>query len=155
MTEFTRSYTINAPIDRVWTLLMDTDAIAECIPGCDSLEPDGENRYAVQLTVRMAAVMGQYTGSVALVDVMPTQSYRLVVGGRGRPGFVQGDAVIRLDGVAESTELTVEGRVQTGGSIARVGQRIIGSAARFMVDRFFERLKELAEGGVAVEGEGP
>jgi hypothetical protein len=36
--------------------------------------------------------------------------------------------------------------VQTGGAIARVGQRLIKSAARLMMDRFFKRLRALAEG---------
>jgi carbon monoxide dehydrogenase subunit G len=149
MIEINRSYTIDAPRDRVWTVLMDTTAIAECIPGCDSLEPDGENRYVVKLTVRMAAVMGEYGGSVALVDLDPTRSYRLVVDGRGRPGFVKGDAAITLDEVSATTELRVEGSVQAGGALARVGQRVMGGAARFMVDAFFKRLKALAEDGAA------
>ena len=147
--ELTRSYTIDAPIERVWTMLMDTAVIAECIPGCGGLEPEGDDRYRVQLAVRMAAVMGQYAGTVALVDVLPMRSYRLVVEGRGRPGFVHGDAAIGVEGVGDGTRVSVEGTVQTGGSIARVGQRIIGGAARFMVDAFFERLKALAERGAA------
>jgi len=31
--------------------------------------------------------------------------------------------------------------VQTGGAIARIGQRLIGSVAKMMMDRFFECLK--------------
>jgi carbon monoxide dehydrogenase subunit G len=31
--------------------------------------------------------------------------------------------------------------VQTGGAIARIGQRLIGSVAKMMMDRFFECLR--------------
>jgi len=37
--------------------------------------------------------------------------------------------------------------VQTGGPIARVGQRLIGGVARMMLDRFFECLKTKLEVG--------
>jgi carbon monoxide dehydrogenase subunit G len=153
MIEISRSYTFDAPIGLVWTLLMDTDVLAECIPGCDCLEPEGENRYALQLTVKMAAVMGRYTGSVTLVDLEPTRSYRLLAEGRGRPGFVKGDAAITLESVAESTDVTVEGTAQAGGAIARVGQRLLGSAACFMVDGCFKRLKAMVEGRAVMDAE--
>ena len=43
--DITGSYTFNAPPERVWDLLMDPGAIASCIPGCNKLEPDGDDRY--------------------------------------------------------------------------------------------------------------
>lgn len=148
MIEIARTYTFDAPPDRVWQLLMDTRALASCIPGCESLDPDPEteHRYVIRLSVKLAAVMGTYDGSVQLVDIVPMQSYGLLADGRGRPGFVKGKASIGLTPDADATTLTVAGEVQTGGAIARVGQRLIKSAARLMMDRFFKRLKAIAEG---------
>jgi uncharacterized protein len=148
MIEIARTYTFDAPQDRVWQLLMDTRALSICIPGCGCLDPDpdAEHRYRVTLAVKLAAVMGTYDGSVQLVDILPMQSYGLLAEGRGRPGFVKGKATIGLTPAANATTLTVSGEVQTGGAIARVGQRLIKSAARLMMDRFFKRLKAMAEG---------
>lgn len=148
MIEIARTYTFDAPPDRVWQLLMDTTALASCIPGCVSLDPDPEteHRYIIRLSVKLAAVMGTYDGSVQLADLVPMQSYRLMAEGRGRPGFVKGSAAIDLAPAGGATTLTVAGEVQTGGAIARVGQRLIKSAARLMMDRFFKRLKAIAEG---------
>jgi len=89
--------------------------------------------------------VGTYDGTLELVDLTPMQSYGLVAEGKGRPGFVKGKAAIALAAEAAATTLTVTGEVQAGGAIARVGQRIIMSAARLMMDRFFKRLKALAE----------
>jgi carbon monoxide dehydrogenase subunit G len=89
--------------------------------------------------------VGTYDGTVELVDLTPMQSYGLVAEGRGRPGFVKGRAAIALAAETAATTLTVTGEVQAGGAIARVGQRLIMSAARLMMDRFFKRLKALAE----------
>jgi carbon monoxide dehydrogenase subunit G len=131
------SYTFNAPPDRVWDLLMNPAVLSSCIPGCDRFEPDGEDRYTVTLTVGMAAITGTYTGTVVLVDKVPHSSYRLVVEGQGRPGFVKGSSAIALKPDGTTTTVDVNASVQTGGPIARVGQRLIGGVAKMMMDRFF------------------
>ena len=146
MIEIARTYAFDAPPDRVWELLMDTRALASCIPGCESLDPDpaAEHRYIVTLKVKLAAVMGTYDGSVQLVDIQPGHSYGMVVEGRGRPGFVNGKAAVSLAPDGKATTVAVTGEVHAGGAIARVGQRLIASAARMMMDRFFDSLATLA-----------
>ena len=135
------SYTFAAPPDRVWTLLMDPSVIASCIPGCDRFEPDGNDRYRVGLTVALAAITGSYNGTVAIVDRVEHTSYRLVAEGQGRPGFVKGSSAIALRAEGDSTVVDVKGDVQTGGPIARVGQRLIGGVSKMMLDRFFACLQ--------------
>ena len=101
------SYTFNAQRDRVWDLLMNPDVIASCIPGCDRFEPDGEDRYKLTLTVGLAAITGTYEGTVVLTDKIPHTSYRLVVEGQGRPGFVKGNSAIVLRAIGLA--LMIEG----------------------------------------------
>jgi len=131
------TYEFPAPPARVWELLMDPDTIASCIPGCSALKPEGENRYRAHLAVAMAAITGSYDGTVVLSDVVPLQSYRLTVEGQGRPGFVKGSATIVLRPESIGTIVDVKGTVQTGGPVARVGQRLIAGIAKTMQDRFF------------------
>lgn len=140
--DITAVYTFDAPVQTVWDLLMDTGRIAGCIPGCDRLEPMGEDRYRARLNVSLAAVSGVFDGSVAIADRQPPASYRLIVDGQGRGGFVKGDSTIALVDRGGTTEVNVEARVQIGGAIARVGQRILSSVARMMMDRFFGCLQE-------------
>lgn len=135
--EISGSYTFNAAPDRVWQLLMDPTVISSCIPGADSFEPEGENRYRVKLTVALAAITGSYEGTVVLSDIAPNTSYVLTAEGQGRPGFVKGTSTIALRADAAHTIVDVSGTVQTGGPIARLGQRLIGSVSKMMLDRFF------------------
>jgi carbon monoxide dehydrogenase subunit G len=135
--DITGTYTFAAPPPRVWTLLMDPEAIASCIPGCERLEPDGPDRYKTTITVGMAAITGSYDGTVTITDKQEGASYRLAVQGQGRAGYVKGDALISLRADGENTILDVAGTAQTGGTIARLGQRLIASAAKMMQDRFF------------------
>ena len=135
------TYTFDATPERVWALLMDPAVISSCIPGCDSFEPDGENRYRVRLQVAMAAITGSYDGTVTLADQVPPTSYRLVAEGKGRPGFLNGSSDITLRAEGATTIVDVSGTVQTGGPIARLGQRLIGGVSKMMLDRFFACLQ--------------
>ena len=135
------SYTFDAPPQAVWDLLVDIDAVAACLPGCESMEPAGENRYRVVLTMGIAAITGRYEGTVAMKDLDPPNAYRLVVEGRGKPGFVTGGVAISLTETDGGTRVTVDGTVQVGGTIARVGQRLLGGVSKKMMDRFFACLQ--------------
>jgi carbon monoxide dehydrogenase subunit G len=139
--DITGSYTFNASPDRVWNLLMDPAVIAACIPGCDKLEPTGEDRYRASLTVALAAITGSYEGTVIITDKVQNESYRLTVEGQGKPGFVKGNAAIALRPEGPATIVDVTGTVETGGPIARLGQRLIGNVSKMMQDRFFSCLQ--------------
>jgi carbon monoxide dehydrogenase subunit G len=139
--DITGSYTFNAPPDRVWNLLMDAEVIASCIPGCHKLEPLGVDRYRASLTVALAAITGRYEGTVHITDKVLQSSYRLTVEGQGKPGFVKGNAVIALRPDGAVTVVDVSGTVETGGPIARLGQRLIGNVSKMMQDRFFACLQ--------------
>ena len=135
--DITGSYTFTAPPERVWDLMMDPQAIAACIPGCEALEPDGVDRYRARITLGLAAITGTYDGTVVITEKVEKTSYRLAVEGQGRPGFVKGSAAITLRPEGGGTVVDLTATVQTGGAIARLGQRLIGSAAKMMQDRFF------------------
>jgi carbon monoxide dehydrogenase subunit G len=145
--EISGTYTFDAPPDRVWTLLMDPAVISDCIPGCDKFEPAGENSFRVRLKVALAAITGTYEGTVTLTDQVPPTSYRLVAEGQGRPGFVKGTSVITLRPEGSATIVDISATVQTGGAIARLGQRLIGGVSKMMLDLFITCLQgKLAKG---------
>ena len=130
-------YKFAAPVQDVWQLLMDTDAIAGCIPGCKGLTPLGNDRYEAELGVAIAAISGNFKGTVAMEDLQPPHAYRLLVEGTGRPGFVKGYARVALAPDGEGTRVSIEAHADVGGTIARVGQRLLEGVAKTMTDRFF------------------
>jgi carbon monoxide dehydrogenase subunit G len=135
------TYTFNAAPERVWDVLMDPQVIASCIPGCEAFEPAGADRYTARLNVALAAITGSYEGTIVLSDKVPSTSYRLTADGQGRPGSVKGSAAISLRPEGTATVVDVHGTVQAAGPVARVGQRLIGSVSKMMMDRFFACLQ--------------
>jgi uncharacterized protein len=134
------TYEFNAPVEKVWDLLMDTTIVAGCLPGCRGLTPIGEDRYEADLSVAVAAISGDFRGVVAITDKVPQQSYRLVVEGSGRPGFVKGQARVTLVPAGDRTSVQIAAQADVGGMIARVGQRLLEGVARMTMDRFYECL---------------
>jgi hypothetical protein len=137
----TSSYTFAAPPARVWNLLMDTAAIAACVPGCQELTPIGEDRYRAKLAVVIAAVTGNFDATIALADMTPPQGYTLRVDGQSRAGFVKGSSRIELAEADGQTRVDVRAEVQVGGAVARVGQRLLEGVGKTMMDRFFACLQ--------------
>ncbi len=144
--QLTGTYPFDAPAARVWSLLNDPEIIAACLPGCDRLEPIGEDRFRANLSLAVAAISGQYSGTVTILEKCPPHSYRLAIDGSGKAGFVKGDAQVTLTEESGSTTVRVTGDGHVGGLFARVGQRLLGSISQMMMDRFFACLREKAEG---------
>ena len=146
--ELTATYTFDAPRQRVWDLLIDATVVAGCLPGCESLDPMGDDTYRAVLTMGIAAVTGRYEGTVQIADKDEPSRYTLLVEGKGKPGFVKGSAAVTLkeDATAGTTTVAVAGKAQVGGTIARVGQRLLGGVSKMMMDRFFACLQQRASG---------
>lgn len=122
----------------VWSFLTDANRIAQCLPGCQKLEQTGEGSYDLQMRFGVGAISGIFTGSIRLHDLQPTSEYQMTVGGTGSPGFVNGEGTVRLSPAGEGTILRYYGDVNAGGPIASLGQRMIGGAARMVIDQFFK-----------------
>ncbi|MDE2686711.1 MAG: carbon monoxide dehydrogenase subunit G [Chloroflexota bacterium] len=140
------AFTIDAERERVWDMLMTPETLAGCIPGCESFEPVDEDTYNIAMRVGVAAVRGNYTGSVTIADKQHRESYRMVVQGRGRGGSVRGEGVLTLSDIDGGTQVSVVGDAQVTGVVARVGQRLMGNASRMLMNQFFNCLKSKIEG---------
>ena len=143
--ELTASYDFNAPVEKVWDLLMDSGSVAGCLPGCRGLTPIGEDRYEASLSVAFAAISGDFKGTVALEDKVPPTSYKLVVEGSGRAGFVKGHALVTLVPAGTHTRVQIAAQADVGGMIARLGQRLLDGVTRMTMDRFYACLAARAE----------
>lgn len=128
------------PPERAYDLMQDPAVIAKAIPGCESLEKSGEDEYRLRMKMMLASLSGAFEGKVRLTEPMRPASFRMVVEGSGKIGFMKGDGVLRLTAHNGGTEVSYEGDAQVGGTMAAVGQRLIDTTARMLIKRFFEKL---------------
>ena len=122
----------------VWNFLTDAHRISECLPGCEKLEQTGEGSYDLQMRFGVGSVSGVFKGSIRLHNLQPISEYQMTVSGSGSPGFVNGEGTVQLTPNETGTVLQYSGEVSAGGAIASVGQRMIGGAARMVINQFFK-----------------
>jgi uncharacterized protein len=129
-----------APKDKVWAALNDPEVLKRCIPGCESLERDGDNAFQAVAKVAVGPVKATFKGRVTLNDIDPPNGYRIVGEGQGGvAGFAKGGAKVALaDADAGQTRLAYDVEAQVGGKLAQLGGRLINGVAKKYADGFFE-----------------
>lgn len=140
------THELRARRERVWQALVDPAVLQRCIPGCEQLEKTGENTYAATLRAGVGSIKGVFKGNVRLEEMRAPAHYRILVDGKGQPGFLKGAGDLDLeerDGAV--TVIKYAGDVQVGGTIASVGQRMIQGAAKMMATQFFTSVEAEAQ----------
>lgn len=127
------------PPNEAYRRMQDPTVLAACMPGCESLEAIGEDEYRMKMKLAMASLSGAFEGKVRIVDRTPA-GFRLIVEGTGKLGFMKGEGLLNFAPSGDGTNVSYEGDVQVGGTIAAVGQRLIDATAKMMIKRFFEKL---------------
>ena len=140
------SYTFGADRLTVWSTLLSPDALAGCIPGCESFESLGDGRYKVAMSLRIGPVKGAYDASVAVAEENHPSSFKMLVEASGSAGTVKGEGTITLAESPDGTEVSIEGDAQVTGVVARVGQRLMGSASKMLIRPFFKCMEMRVEG---------
>ena len=128
------------PRDQAYALLQDPAVLARCMPGCEGLDKIAENEYAMRMKMVLAAVSGKFEGKVRITEAVAPEQFHLHVDGTGKIGFMKGDGLLKLSDAEGATNVTYEGDVQIGGTIASVGQRLIDTTAKMLIKRFFDKL---------------
>jgi carbon monoxide dehydrogenase subunit G len=148
--ELSGDYLFDAPQNVVWAALLDPNVLGAVMPGGKGFEQIGDNQYSGVLEVKVGPVQGTFQGQITLSDIMPPESYRIVVDGKGAPGFVKATGGLRLENRGSQTHMEYDGEAQIGGRIASVGQRLIDSAARSIIRQSLEALNEYLKAETAL-----
>ena len=134
------SYTLAVPQEQAYQMMQDPETLARAMPGCEALEKIGENEYRMKMKMVLASLSGVFEGKIRIADQNPPSSFRLIVEGSGRPGFIKGDGLLKLAPGANGTDVSYDGDVQVGGTIAAVGQRLLDGTAKILIKKFFDKL---------------
>lgn len=147
--QMTGEQRIAAPRRQVWEALNDPAALAQCIPGCQSLERDGENRFVAVAEVKIGPIGARFKGNVLLSDLDAPNGYTITGSGNGGiAGSAKGGAKVRLaDSGDGGTVVAYEVDAEVGGRMAQLGGPIIDATAKNLAGKFFARFGEVVGGG--------
>jgi len=141
--EMTGEQLIAAPQKAVWDALNNPEMLKTCVPGCESIDPIGDNEFQVLMVARVGPVSAKFKGKLTLSDIKPPNSYSLAFEGQGGPaGFAKGSANVRLESVeGDKTRLGYDVKASVGGKLAQIGSRLVDAAAKKVADDFFRTFK--------------
>ncbi len=134
------AYPVPTSQERAYALLQDPAILTRCMPGCEGLDRVAENEYTMRMKMVLASISGNFTGKVKITEANPPNSFRLLVEGSGKIGFMKGDGLLTLSPAGTGTSVHFDGDVQVGGTMASVGQRLMDTTARMLIKKFFDRL---------------
>jgi hypothetical protein len=136
------AYSLPLPPEEAYHRLQDPRVLAACIPGCESLEKIAENEYQMSMKMALASLSGAFSGKVRIADQTATSSFKLIVEGTGKLGFMKGEGLLKFAAADAGSEVSYEGDVQVGGTLAAVGQRLIDASSKMLIRRFFDKVAE-------------
>jgi carbon monoxide dehydrogenase subunit G len=137
-------YRIPAPSQRVWEALNDTETLLACIPGCEEVRAVGEAALEGRLQVRVGTVTSVFSGRMTVTEANPPSTWVLSAHVHSATsGWADGEVTVTLaaDGPS-ATLLGYRGRLEPGGRLALVGQRVLQGESIRIANEFFSRLIE-------------
>jgi carbon monoxide dehydrogenase subunit G len=141
--KITGTGTVRAPVEEVWSALLDPARLSCAIPGCEGLEIIGPGIARVTVTTAMPAVSGTYSGTVSITGKQPPHLLSATVSAAGDQGTVTMDVTVRLAKSDDAgTLIGYEAVGVAGGAIEGVGARLLASAAKRMAAGFLAALDQ-------------
>ena len=152
------TFSVVAPISRVWDTLMDFERVAGCLPGAKILNRLSDDAYQVGMTVKLGPVTMQYKGLLNVIERNASE-HRAVLGGKAQETRGQGtaEATVTLtlaeDGAA--TRGSVSADLALSGKAAAMGKGVIGSVTEQMMSLFADNLQAMLTEGAPPVPEAP
>lgn len=144
--ELINEFTVLAPIERAWSVLIDLETIAPCLPGAQLQEIEGDE-YRGIVKVKVGPITAQYKGKATFVEKDEAER-RVVLRADGRDTRGQGNAsaLITAELVAttpDSTTVKVSTDLTVTGKVAQFGRGVMADISAKLMDQFAANLSAL------------
>lgn len=146
--EIQQRFTVAAPVERVWRLLLDPAQVVTCLPGAQ-LEQQVDDRTVLgAVQVKLGAITTRYKGRVRFEEIDETQ-HRVQITGEGREtggGTARGSLTSHLVALPDGgTEVVAEARIDLTGRIQQMGRGMIQGVSEQLFREFADRVRRHCE----------
>jgi carbon monoxide dehydrogenase subunit G len=157
-----QSFEVDAPIEQVWTALIDLEQVAPCLPGAAITGRDDDGTYRGEFQVKLGPTTASYRGTIKIESSDPA-SHTATLAARGSDKRGQGGASATIVNTLHETEgggtrvdtntdFSITGRLASlgrGGMIKDISNRLLRDFSTCLQQRL------AAEPAAAVEGKSP
>jgi len=144
--EFDHSFEVPLPPAEAWTVLMDIERIAPCMPGAELTEVTDPQTYKGKVSVRLGPVALAFAGVVKFEDVDATShKARVKAQGSDTKGRGGANAIVefRVEPAVAGSIVRVHTNLQLSGAVAQYGRGVgvIEATAAQLIGQFANNLK--------------
>jgi uncharacterized protein len=137
-------FTVPAPVERAWEVLLDLDRVALCLPGAVIDGSDGDHHTGT-MTIKIGPITARYKGTVKIEEA-DEQARRAVMRAQARDSRGQGTAAATITSTMEEVEGGTRVRVETDmrvtGPAAQFGRGVMQDVSAKLMGRFADCLAE-------------
>jgi uncharacterized protein len=152
-------FTVPAPVEQAWKVLLDVERVAPCLPGATIEGSEGDD-YHGAMTVKIGPITAKYKGTVKIEEA-DEAARRAVMRAQARDSRGQGTAAATITSTMEAVEggtrVTVETDMRVTGPAAQFGRGVMQDVSAKLMGRFADCLASEMGGGTppaAEEGGG-
>ena len=146
--DFAHSLIIDAPAQRVWSLLRDPNSIAPAIPGFQALEVIDDDNFSVQISQRIGPFRARFNLRMTITEIVDLKLIRATgQGAEAGGGFLKvPSAVVEMASLGDGkTELSFNIEFTLLGKLGAMGYPLVKRKAGEMAQVFGENLRERLE----------
>jgi carbon monoxide dehydrogenase subunit G len=137
-------FTVPAPIDEVWSHLLDVERVAPCMPGAELTESVDERTWKGKVNMRLGPVSLSFAGVVSMED-RDDAAHRVVLRAKGMEqkgkGAANASVTSWLETGENETTVKMVADVQLTGSVAQLSRGLLPEVSRKLTREFAECLR--------------
>jgi carbon monoxide dehydrogenase subunit G len=147
------TFTVDAPPEAVWKFFEDVDRVARCVPGVQSVDVLGPDRYKVVATQKVGFLSATFEMNTQIESKDPLKSLALSSVGKSVKGAIGNlrskDRVDFAPTPDGGTRVTLTSEVAVGGMLGALGHKAIASKSREITEKFARALQAEIRAGKA------
>src|SRR3954447_7979697 len=132
-------FTVPAPVDEAWKVLLDVERVAPCMPGATLLTVDGDE-FTGTVKVKVGPIQVTYKGQAKFAS-LDESAHRAVIEATGKEARGSGTAAatvtaVLADAGGSTTKVTVETELDVTGRPAQFGRGVMAEVAAKLIGQF-------------------
>jgi carbon monoxide dehydrogenase subunit G len=139
------AFTVAAPPETVWTFFEDVERVARCVPGVQTIDVLGPDRYRVVASQKVGFISATFELTTAVAAKEPGKFMEFTSVGKSVKGAVGNlrsrDRVDFEPAPGGGTQVRLTSEVAVGGMLGALGHKAILGKSREITQKFAERLR--------------
>ena len=151
------AFTVRTPVDRLWAVLQDVEAIAPCMPGAELTEAVDERTWKGKVHVRFGPIQMAFAGTV-VVEERDDEAHRARLSAKGTEERGKGAATAKVESWLEpagdeGTRVHIRSDLTITGAAAQLSRGLLPEVSKLLTRQFAEcleaKLHEEPQGAMA------